>query len=241
MRAISLLGALALSVSLASPAHATVAIYTSAGAFAAATTIQHSAGFEGLGFGRSYAPFTQDGIQFTALGIDFYVTSPGQALTQNPNSFPSSALSADGDENFRIALASGAAFGSIGLDYATNRFAPPIITLFTDLGATIGSFAVPIAPDHVGFVGFVSTIPIGYATTSVDRGYIEDTAIDNVRLGPVVSASAVPEAGTWQMLILGFGIAGCAIRRSRATATVGSGGQRSREGAADGQCPNLAH
>ena len=219
MCTISLIAAFALSSSLASPASASVAIYTSASAFAAATSIQHTAGFEGLPYGVSHAPFAQDGIKFTALGIDFYVTSPGQALTQNPNTFPTSALSADGDENFRMELASGASFGAIGLDYATNRFGPPIVRLYSDLGAFMGAFTVPIAPDSVGFFGLISTTPIGYATSIVDRGFIEDTAIDNVRIGPVLAMGGVPEPATWAMMVMGFGAVGLGLRRRRGSLT----------------------
>ena len=213
------LGLTALAL-LGSAAQASVTTYSSQSSFSSATTVTNTAGFESLPWGKSTASFTDGGVRFTKLGIDFYVTYAGQALTQNPNSFPTQALSADGDENFRIALASGATFGSVGMDYATNRFGHPVISLYTLSGALIEAVTVPTQPDTVGFIGIVSTTPIGYVTTTVDRGYIEDTAIDNVQIGPLAAVAGAPEPAAWTLMMLGIGAMGGALRaRRKALAT----------------------
>ena len=214
-------GALALSAGLVSAADASVVVYTSQAAFAAATTIQHTATFEGLPTGHSpIDPLIQDGVSFHSLPgghpvHDLYVTYAGQPLTLNAASFATQALSANGDENFQIQLSSGLTFGAIGLDYATNAFNAPVVSLFTSAGVLIGAFAVPQAPQTVGFFGLISSTAIGYATTTVDRGYISDTAIDNVRIGPLQDVAGVPEPAAWALMIAGFGLAGIALRRRR--------------------------
>jgi hypothetical protein len=195
-------------------ANAGVTVYTSASAFAAAVAIQHTATFESFPEARQSA-LTDDGINFTSAGaVDLYTTSAGEHLTQNTVTFPTRALSATGNEDFFIRLASGASFGAIGLDYATNRFGPPVLSLYGADNGLIGSFAIPQEPETLGFFGLISTTRIAYATSIVDRGIIEDTAIDNVRIGEGAGA-AVPEPASWALMIAGFGLAGAALRRRR--------------------------
>ena len=71
-----------------------------------------------------------------------------------------------------------------------------------------------------GFFGLVSATPF----TSIlitDRnfgGYISDEGIDNLvtnGAGSVVLAAAAPEPGTWLMMIVGFGLAGFALRSAK--------------------------
>lgn len=45
-------------------------------------------------------------------------------------------------------------------------------------------------------------------------------AIDNVRLTSTAAVAAVPEPGTWAMMLLGFGAVGLSMRRRRTGATV---------------------
>lgn len=220
MRGFSWVGAFALSAALVGSAQASVTIYTSQSAFSAAAATAHLATFKGLPYGPTLGPLVQDGITMRTLpgAHDLFVTYSGQPLTLNPVSFATEALSANGDENFKFSLSSGATFGSIGIDYATNRYAAPVLSLFTLSGGLIGAFTIPQAPNSLGFFGLISSTPIGYATSIVDRGYIADTAIDNVRIGPVRGPSGVPEPATWALMLSGFGLAGAALRRRRPAA-----------------------
>jgi hypothetical protein len=49
----------------------------------------------------------------------------------------------------------------------------------------------------------------------------KDFVIDNVFLAPTDEQSGVPEAGTWAMMVLGFGTIGAATRRRRTSLTFG--------------------
>ena len=50
-------------------------------------------------------------------------------------------------------------------------------------------------------------------------GADDGLAIDDFRLTPTLQVGAVPEPDTWAMMIIGFGLAGVAIRRRRRAAT----------------------
>ena len=214
----SLITLVALTAAVAAPAVASVAVYTSKSAYLAATTITHTAGFEVFAYGPTRNPLTEDGITFSTAGaIDLYITPPGSPLTQNTQVFPTTSLSADGDENFDIRLASGQSFGAIGMDYITNRFGPPAVVLYGSGGQLIGSFLILQGPETLGFFGLISTTPIGYARTVVDRGYISDSALDNVRIG--FGVSGTPEPAAWAMMLAGFGLVGCALRSRRPAMT----------------------
>jgi len=208
----TILLAAAAAVICSTAAQATVTTYTSASAYAAAVSIAHRMTFEGLPESRRFVPIIEDGISVSPLAIDLYITRPGEALERNSVSFPTTALTADGDENFEFRLTSGASFGAIGMDYATNKYGPPVLSLYTPGGALIGSFTVPLGPETVGFFGLLSTTPIGYARSIVDRGYIADTAVDNIRIGTALPAG-VPEPETWALMFSGFGVLGLAMRR----------------------------
>ena len=46
----------------------------------------------------------------------------------------------------------------------------------------------------------------------VDRGWVENVAIDNIGLGIL---AGVPEPESWALLVAGFGLLGAAMRRRR--------------------------
>ncbi len=57
------------------------------------------------------------------------------------------------------------------------------------------------------------SVTVGFGTTSSDN---VGPVIDNI-LATVTAVSAVPEPGTWSLMIAGFGLAGLAMRRRRGT------------------------
>jgi hypothetical protein len=194
------------------PAAALVTTYVTSGAFAAASSQTAFADFESEAWGYTANPLVSSGIRFTQLpgghpNIVPYIAPAGGAGTI-PEA-QSQVLEANGDENFRIELASNASFNAIGFNLYTNAYDAPVISLYTPGGTLIGSYAVPQAPHTFGYFGLTSTASIGWAVMIVDRGWVENTAIDNVSIG------GVPEPASWAMLIAGMGGVGLAMRRRR--------------------------
>jgi hypothetical protein len=218
MRFASRIGAFALALSFAGTAQATVTVYTSQSAFSAATTVTNNATFDGVPTGRLSSPvFSQDGVQITTLPgghptHTLYIVPSGSALvTPAPTS---AVLSSDGDENYDIRLTSGNTFGSIGFDVYSNAYAPRTVSLYAMGGGLIGTYTATQPANSLGFFGLVSTTAVAYITTTVDRGWVQNTGIDNVQIGALAAVpGAVPESSVWTMMIIGFGVLGASLRR----------------------------
>jgi hypothetical protein len=196
-------------------AQAAVTTYTASASFLANTTTTNLALFDGLTTGSRGAALTTNGITITSLPgghaiHDVYIAPAGNVYFDVPNS--SAVLTANGDENFRFQLAAGGTFGSIGFDFYSNPYNAPVFALFDSSAALIQSIAVPQAVSSLGFIGFTSTTPIAYITTTVDRGWIVDTGYDNLRIGGV---TAVPEPHAGWLLLAGLA-AGAGLMRRRA-------------------------
>jgi hypothetical protein len=196
-------------------AQAAVTTYTASASFLANTTTTNLALFDGLTTGSRGAALTTNGITITSLPgghaiHDVYIAPAGNVYFDVPNS--SAVLTANGDENFRFQLAAGGTFGSIGFDFYSNPYNAPVFALFDSSAALIQSIAVPQAVSSLGFIGFTSTTPIAYITTTVDRGWRVDTGYDNLRIG---SVTAVPEPHAGWLLLAGLA-AGAGLMRRRA-------------------------
>ncbi len=159
--------AVALAIAAAAPATATVTAYSNLAAFQAATSTAHLATFEGLSYGYAANPLVTAGLSFTALtgNSGNYVTPPNGLTSATQTN--SASLAANGDENFAIAQADGASFTSIGMDYVTNRYGPPSLSLYRPDSSLIGTFAITVGASQVGFFGLVSTEAVGFC--AVDR------------------------------------------------------------------------
>lgn len=210
MNFITFLGALLVT---SIPAVAGVLTFTSSSAFHAASSITNLETFEGFSQGYLDNPFTTNGITFTQLAgghpnIIPYISDPGNV----GNAFepPTKTLDANGDENFRIQLASASTFTAFGLDVLTNQFGAPVVSLYDASSALIASFALTQTPNTLGFFGAISTTPIASVTFIVDRGWIENTALDNVAIG---AASDTPEPAAFGSVALGLAL--LALRRRR--------------------------
>lgn len=209
------LAAAAITLIGATPAAAAVNTYLTPAAFDAASRRIAGTDFESDAAGYTVNPLVSGGIRFTQIpgghpSIIPYIAPPGGAAT-SPEA-QSQVLEANGDENFRFELASNASFNAIGFNLYTNAYAAPVVSLYTPGGALIGSYIVPQAPDTLGFFGLTSTMAIGSAVMIVDRGWVQNVAIDNVSLG------AIPEPASWAMLIAGFALIGATMRRRRVVA-----------------------
>jgi MYXO-CTERM domain-containing protein len=195
-------------------AQAAVTTYTSSAGFLANTTTTNLATFEGLPFHSQGASLATNGITITSLPggnaiHDVYIAPASSGLYfAVPNT--SAALTANGDENFRFQLTAGGTFGSIGFDFYSNPYNAPVFALYDSSSVLIQSIAVPQAVSSLGFIGFTSTTPIAYITTTVDRGWVVDTGYDNLRIG---SVTAVPEPHAGWLLLAGLAAVAGSIRR----------------------------
>ncbi len=201
MRFFAVFGALVLGVI---PASAGVVTFTSSAAFQAAGSISNSEDFESFEQGFLGNPFTTHGILFTQLpgghpNMVPYVSDPGNL--GNPIEPTSKTLDANGDENFQIQLASGATFTAFGFDIYTNQFSAPVVSLYDASNDLIGSYTLEQGPNTLGFFGATSTTPISSVTFIVDRGWIQNTALDNVQLG---QSAETPEPSVFGMATLGL-------------------------------------
>jgi len=153
-------------------------------------------------------------------GTDFAVlfTSPdGELLDGSANGQATVSASDDLLNSLTFALTGGATFASATFNLnpvpgnATGEATSVTIT-YTDPSGLAGTFT--INTNGQNFFGISGTA--GELFTSVTVNFAGDTGISDLRqlrLGGV--AAAVPEPGTWGMMLLGFGAAGVAIRRRK--------------------------
>jgi hypothetical protein len=186
-----------------------VTVYTSAAAFAAATTGPSTIGFDGI----IVPPAMFAGFPSLSLGgatfsdgdpaVDVNVTAAGfygPSITY-PADFLVDAGNTDPANTLNITFASGQA--AVGLDFGA-LFSSVTSTLTASTGTAVTDTATASA-GSTEFVGFVSTTPITSLSLTVTG--------DSYVLEDVVLASPVPEPTTWAMLILAMGGLGAALRR----------------------------
>ena len=159
--------------------------------------------FDGVPFGVSPTPMTtyvEGGVTVTSLDGNFWAYSAPGELHLDPEGFDTSAY------DFTYA---GGAFDVVGFD----------IVFAEDIGS-IGAFLEGF--DENGkllnslFVTNFGAIPLTgfddlytFRITSFGE-FFDHFSIDNVEI-----STPVPEPGTWLTMLLGFGLAGAALRRRK--------------------------
>lgn len=124
-----------------------------------------------------------------------------------PDSFTSSALI--GDQIFfnNVVGSFGGSPGTGNISFGTNLIADLNIQS-ANLGFT------QLTTSAVLFSGPASNPTFNLGTVALSGGFLAGPASLTISRAPV---TAVPEPGTWAMMLLGFGAIGMATRRRRAT------------------------
>ena len=156
--------------------------------------------FTGIPYGvspTSMTTFVENGVTVTSLEGNFWAyPNPGE-LHFDPDTF--------GNKIFDFTY-SGGAFNVLSFDitFADSSFVA-FLEGFDQNGALLNSLAVSSTLGTISVAGFdgIHTLRIG--------NYGSHMSIDNLTI-----SAAVPEPATWLTMLVGFGLAGAALRRSRA-------------------------
>lgn len=199
--AVSLLSAFA----TAAPVAAATVLHTQPTSFAAATT-GHA--LEQQGFEQPFAPTAS--LQLGKLRLDC-----GGCLVTHTNAYPSSgagSLSMGGGRTLSLAFADPVT----AVAFAVRDFG----TLTrTSLWANVNGETIQLVGNHFGgagnrlWFGLTSDLPISSLIlsggTSGDVYYLDD-----ILFGALPAATdAVPEPANWALMITGFALVGCGLRR----------------------------
>lgn len=196
-----------------------------AGAADAATFTSRTA-FEAATTGRTVIDFT--GAGNTSHGVDYdagsaLFTTNGDIFTMPPTPGGFHAGVAFGSEYLEWQKQDGESVLLITFDAPVTAFGMDYTELNGKAGpltATLGGLSGDIlltTSSAVQFFGYTSETPFTQVRLGMPFYYFGEgrfPTIDNVTFGAV----GVPEPGSWALMIGGFGLAGAALRRRRASA-----------------------
>jgi len=210
------------------PAQASVTFYTSEAAFlaAAGSTAGNTTAFNfnstpAQGYGTA-AGVTVSGVNFVGdTGVPGYYSlgvTPAYYCCNDYNN-PNATIQAPAIQSYFYGISNGSTaitlpkgVTAFGLDAYTveagNYSGAGADTLNLTVGGQTGS-TVTAPQSTTGFIGFVSTSPVGSATLT------GSTLEDFIDITDAAYVSSVPEPATWAMLLLGFGGVGAAVRSRR--------------------------
>lgn len=207
-------------LAMASSANATTTLYSNEATFSGAApgsaiieNFEDSAAgardmllpnYTGPGGEISFTPFDGSPVPNVFIASAGY-TNFGAG--QNPTT--SIILTANGNEGFDGTLASAAS--ALGFNVYLND--SPFTVSFFNGAASLGvlTFDSPLEPgNNFGFAGITTDVGVtSFRITAINGGFI-NTGVDNIRV-----QTAVPEPGTWALMLLGFGAIGGSLRISR--------------------------
>lgn len=173
-------------------AQAQVTSYNNPSSFSAASTTTVQATFESF----PVAPANLgSNIADGCVNVSFsFANQPPGTLGIAVLAFPNTkVLSAHGNEDLTLTF-SPACTGptAVGFDTYTNRFSPPTVTV-VDSNSNVTTFTLSQAPNSAGFFGVTSPVPIvsirWFGVNGNPVPPLEDTAIDNIRVGVVQAMS----------------------------------------------------
>ncbi len=198
---------------LATPSHAAVKVFTNRTAFDEAI-IDMTAGTFSTSKGAVKNVYSYGPVSFDYAKVGDH------------------AILSDGNFGNATYLAGGTGTAAISTTTTALGFYIGSLDLKKTLGysfnGSTGTFSLSSQPDKTtAFLGFVDTSAISgtfsfgmseYDVTSFVTGSIRPA--DPAPGSPAPSAAAVPEPGTWLMMILGFGLIGTMMRRRQSVASV---------------------
>ena len=181
---------------LAHPVNAQVAFYDNLATFEEASTTNVAVTFEGFTptdvniLIPPQPPISLGGVTFTPLDVgpgenpNLFVATPGAGagvVFSVPRT--SNVLTCSGNENIDMNFSTEPT--AVGFDTYLNPFAPPIVSVYDLHGNLLATYALTQAPGTKGFLGIISSVPIGKVNWNADDRGSVDTGIDNVRVGVV--------------------------------------------------------
>lgn len=187
-------------------------IFTDRASFLAATSAVVTDNFEENASGA----FTQHGSTYVGSG---FTISGGNTYTVDPNFFAPYYNWGSGDvfdaefSNLTFTLDSG--LTALGFDFG-NPTGFPGSGLVTINGVNYSLLGQPT----FNFFGIVDAAGISPVTVNFNGGL---GIVDNLSVGRAAAPGAVPEPSVWAMMIVGFGLVGGFMRRSRQTARLSYG------------------
>lgn len=202
-------------------ANATFTVYTNQAAFNAATTAPGVDTYTGFSItGSTPSPITRSAGAYTYTAAVSTTSFFGAGTTANPWLSTNTATDSILFNGFTSTVtAIGGNFFGTDIDGA---FQLGNVTL-TAVDANGASTQTIVNAQVSSFLGFVSTGGLSSLTlTSVQptSGALWPT-VDNLTLARTASVTpVVPEPATWGMMILGFGVAGAAMRRAKVSTSV---------------------
>lgn len=153
--------------------------------------------------------------EYEGSGVTFSGATILKAPDYNFDAFPAhsgTTVVYNGDGDIRLFFS---AFTFDLSAYATTS-TPLILTVFGLDGVQLGS---SILAPNLGTTALISYQGQGIASALFSTGEVGNFTLDDISFGGS-TVSAAPEPATWAMMILGFGLAGVAIRRGRKGARV---------------------
>ena len=160
--------------------------------------------------------YTGPGGEITFTAITSFPIAPNVVIATPPynnfgagvNPTTSTILTASGNENFEGVLTAPTSALGFNVFLNDSPFSVEFFSGATPLG-TLTYDSPPVAGDNLGFAGIISDIPITRFVVLAVNGEQINTGVDNIRV-----AAAIPEPGTWAMMLIGFGAIGFSMRRS---------------------------
>lgn len=164
------------------------------------------------GYAQVADGYQEGGLSFSS-SVPGYMFTWGKNDAFNPDKGGATLSLATVNVSLVVTAADGGLFDLAGFDLTTgfNGAGGAVPFTWTDAG---GLHASTLALDDLKGLQTFSLNLKGLSQFTLRSTAPKMFQVDNIVASPVVSA--VPEPATWAMMILGFGLAGSALRRARA-------------------------